>query len=64
MKDFFKHLQDVFFPDPKKKNCPHCSGGKCLSLCGILGEQADGQVAQGKDKVMGHGERSLHNKEG
>ena len=41
MKEFIKHLLDVFFPDPKDKPCPHCGGGKCLNLCGILGEQAD-----------------------
>ena len=41
MKEFIKHLLDVFFPDPKNKSCPHCGGGKCMRLCGILGEQTE-----------------------
>ena len=41
MKEFIKHLSDVFFPDPKDKPCPHCGGGKCLNLCGILGDKAE-----------------------
>ena len=49
MKELIKHLLDVFFPDPKDKPCPHCGGGKCLNLCGILGEQAEqGTLADGE----------------
>ena len=40
MKEFIKDILDVFFPDPKNKPCPHCGGGQCLNLCGILGDQA------------------------
>ena len=53
IQSFFRDLLDVLFPDPQKKNCPHCGGGKCLSLCGILGERADGQATQDKGKGEG-----------
>jgi hypothetical protein len=56
MKTFFRHLLDVLFPDPKKKHCPHCGGGKCFGLCGIQGEQPGDRAEQGKAKVdeQGH----------
>jgi len=37
MKDFLLHLLDVFFPDPRRTDCPHCGGGRCLKLCMLLG---------------------------
>ena len=36
MKKFLKELLEVFFPDPKKRNCPYCNGGKCSGACGVL----------------------------
>lgn len=35
MKDFFKHLNDVLFPPPKRNTCPHCGGGKCFGMCSV-----------------------------
>ena len=37
MKIFFKQLLEVVFPDPKKKNCPYCGGGKCFGMCAEAG---------------------------
>ena len=44
MQEFFKHLRDVLFPDPKNKRCPHCGGSKCFGLCGVIGGQTNEQT--------------------
>jgi hypothetical protein len=51
MKEFFKNLLDVLFPDPKKKNCPYCGGGKCFGLCGMQGDE-DQQPANNADVAV------------
>jgi len=49
VKDFFKLLLEILFPDPKKKNCPHCGGSKCFGLCGM--HEPAGVSEQDKGKV-------------
>ena len=51
MKDFFKLLLEILFPDSKKKNCPHCGGSRCFGLCGMnepagVSEQDKGNVEE------------------
>ncbi|SBV91987.1 hypothetical protein KL86DPRO_10284 [uncultured delta proteobacterium] len=38
MKDFFRHLNDILFPPPKRNTCPHCGGGRCYGMCSVTHE--------------------------
>ena len=33
-----KHIIDVLFPR-YKRHCPHCGGGKCFGVCGLVKDQ-------------------------
>ena len=65
MKEFFKHLLDVLFAFPPKKNCPYCGAGKCFGLCGMSdGPTAGRTEPQKKDSALAVKTKRLYDEVG
>ena len=48
MKNFFKNLEAVLFPPPKRNDCPHCGGTRCFGMCSVTHEKNGENAAEQK----------------